>query len=246
MAFCASGPWSFHKKIQELQDQDQVYQSCVCIVPTDREEAPAWQRQYMYRQGAERYSLSCLGMVRRNWEWGLIGKDIPEQEQREVPGPVWIDWAWPRTGIKLITSHFRQFWNLLSPLYIHINYSLCLKKILSKWTKCAFQWCPAPNKDQKYLPKQDQESLSVPSLDCHSKEGASSWSCSINPNRTGNLSLLLPWTVSARQASLPGHLVSHFTGPFCYSCFYVKSFSLVLLGPLNIWPLVRKQFCLSH
>ena len=178
-------------------------------------------RDSMYRQGAEIYSLSCLGMLRRNWEWGLIGKDIPEQEQREVPGPVWIDWAWPRTGIKLITSHFRQFWNLLSPFYIYIKFSLFFKNILSKWTKCAFQWCPAPNKDQKYLPKQDQESLSVPSLDCHSKEGASSWSCSINPNRTGNLSLLLPWTVSASQASLPGHLVSHFTGPFCYSCFSV-------------------------
>ena len=30
-----------------------------------------------------------------------------------------------------------------------------------------------------------------------------SWSCSINPNRTGNHSLLLLWTVSAQQAPLP-------------------------------------------
>ena len=29
-------------------------------MPTDREEAPAWQRQY--GQGANRYSWSCLGM----------------------------------------------------------------------------------------------------------------------------------------------------------------------------------------
>ena len=81
------------------------------------------------------------------------------------------------------------------------------------------------------IPKQDQESLSAPSLDCLCKAGASSWSCSINPNRTRNLSLLLPWTVSARQASLPGQLVYPFTGSFCYSCFFVKSCSPVLLGP---------------
>ena len=29
------------------------------------------------------------------------------------------------------------------------------------------------------------------------------WSCSFNPNRTGNLSLLLLWLVSAQQAPLP-------------------------------------------
>jgi len=33
-------------------------------VPTDREEAPVWQRQY--GQGAERDFWSCLGMVSRN------------------------------------------------------------------------------------------------------------------------------------------------------------------------------------
>ena len=32
---------------------------------------------------------------------------------------------------------------------------------------------------------------------------SSSWSCSFNPNRTGNLSLLLLWFVSAQQAPLP-------------------------------------------
>ena len=74
-------------------------------------------------------------------------------------------------------------------------------------------------------------SLSAPSLDCVFKAEASSWSCSINPNRTGSLSLLLPWTVSARQASLPGQLVYPFAGPFLYSCFSVKPSSQVLLGP---------------
>ena len=50
---------------------------------TDREDALAWQRHY--GQGAERESWSCLGMVSRNREWGLLGRDKPEQEQIEVP-----------------------------------------------------------------------------------------------------------------------------------------------------------------
>ena len=48
-------------------------------MPPDREEAPAWQRQS--GQGAERDSWSCLGMVSRNREWGLLGRDKSEQEQ---------------------------------------------------------------------------------------------------------------------------------------------------------------------
>ena len=74
-------------------------------------------------------------------------------------------------------------------------------------------------------------SLSAPSLDCLCIAEENLWSCSINSNRTRNLSLLLPWTVSARQASLPAQLVYPFTRPFCYSCFSVKSYSPVLLGP---------------
>ena len=73
---------------------------------------------------------------------------------------------------------------------------------------------PVPKQDQESVPKQDQQSLSAPYLACLCKAGAHSWSCSINPNRTRNLSLLLPWTVSARQASLPGQLGYPLTGPF--------------------------------
>ena len=83
----------------------------------------------------------------------------------------------------------------------------------------------------KSVPKQDHEFLSDSSFYCLCKAWASSWTCSINPSKTKNLSLLLPWTVSARQATLPGQLVHPFTGPFYYSCFSVKSCSPVLLGP---------------
>ena len=58
-------------------------------MPTDREDAPVWQRQY--GQGAERDPWSCLGIVSRNREWDLLGRDKPEQEQREVPVPVRIE-----------------------------------------------------------------------------------------------------------------------------------------------------------
>ena len=60
-----------------------------------------------------------------------------------------------------------------------------------------------PKQDQESVPKQEQKFLSASSLNFLCKAGASSWSCSINPNRNLVL-LLLPWTVSARQASLPG------------------------------------------
>ena len=58
-------------------------------MPTDWEEALAWQGQY--GKGAERDSWSCLGMVSRNRELVMLGRDKPEQDQREIPGPVWID-----------------------------------------------------------------------------------------------------------------------------------------------------------
>ena len=51
------------------------------------------------------------------------------------------------------------------------------------------------------ISKQDQESLSAPSPDCLCKTEASAWSCSINPNRTRNLSMISLLTVSAGQAS---------------------------------------------
>ena len=71
-----------------------------------------------------------------------------------------------------------------------------------------------PNKTRNLFLSRPVISL-CSSLYCLYKAGASSWSCSINPNRTRNISLLLSWTVSARQASLPGQLAYHFTGPFC-------------------------------
>ena len=64
--------------------------------------------------------------------------------------------------------------------------------------------------------------LHAHSLDCLCKAGASSWSWSINPNRTGNISLLLLWTASAQQAQLLVQLFFSITGPFLSSCLSVK------------------------
>ena len=60
------------------------------------------------------------------------------------------------------------------------------------------------------IPKQDQESLSAPYPDCLCKAGAIFWPCSINLNRTGNLSLLLLWTFSPQKAPLPVQVSSVF------------------------------------
>ena len=165
---------------------------------------------------------------------GPAGQRQPEQEQREVPGPVWNDWAWPGTGMELIKSHFRPFkknWQGPFTYILSSAFTFFKMKFTYKCIKGVFQWSTVPKQDQESVLKQDHESLSAPSLDCLCKARASSWSCSRNPYRTGNLSLLLPWTVSARQASLSGQLVSPFAGPLCYSCFSVKSSSPVLLGP---------------
>ena len=97
--------------------------------------------------------------------------------------------------------------------------------------KGELQWGPVPKQEQESVFKQEQESFSAPSVGCLCKAGASSCCCSINMNRTGNLSLLLTWTVSARQASLLCQLVYPFIGSICYSCFSVRSCSPVLLGP---------------
>ena len=42
-------------------------------------------------------------------EWGLLGRDSPEREQREVPGPVQIYRSVPGTGAKWENSQFRPF-----------------------------------------------------------------------------------------------------------------------------------------
>ena len=97
--------------------------------------------------------------------------------------------------------------------------------------KGELQWGPVPKQEQESVFKQEQESFSAPSVGCLCKAGATSCCCSINMNRTGNLSLLLTWTVSARQASLLCQLVYPFIGSICYSCFSVRSCSPFLLGP---------------
>ena len=63
------------------------------------------------------------------------------------------------------------------------------------------------------------------------KAGARCWSCSINPNRTGNLSLLLLWTVSAQQAPSPFHLFFSITFQMsCVSTMCRVAGSLLLLN----------------
>ena len=78
------------------------------FLPTDREEASAWQRQY--GQGEERDSWSYLGVVSRKREWGLLGRDKPEQKQRQVPG----------SGKKWMKSHLRQCFKLIFTFYFYI------------------------------------------------------------------------------------------------------------------------------
>ena len=107
----------------------------------------------------------------------------------------------------------------------------------SKCIKGAFHYGPVPKQDQESVPKQDQESvpkqdqeyLSAPSLDCLCKAGASSWSCSINPNRTRNLSMLL---CGLSLPDRPHSLVSYFSLSQDHYCIPASLYNHV---PRSCW-----------
>ena len=48
----------------------------------------------------ERFLVLFRNGLYRNREWGVLGRDSPEREQREVPGLVQIYQAVPGTGTK--------------------------------------------------------------------------------------------------------------------------------------------------
>ena len=74
---------------------------------------------------------------------------------------------------------------------------------------------------------------SLCSLSGLSLQGRAQFLVLLNQSKQDRESLLLPRTVSARQASLTAWSVSPFTGPFCYSCFSVKSCSRSCWGPTS-------------
>ena len=129
--------------------------------------------QRQSRARAERGSRSCLDWLSRTKNWPLPCRDSPEREQREIPGLVW-EWL-AGTG---------PHWNAY---YIHFEVDFIQRKIQTK-----------ENIDVKGEWRLSQVSKII----CY-QFYSSSWSCSINTNRTGNLFLLLLWYVSAQQAPLP-------------------------------------------
>ena len=93
------------------------------------------------------------------------------------------------------------------------------------------------------IPKQDQEYLSAPSLDCLCPAGPTPSSCKTDYQTRTGISLC-----SRPRLSLPskGLFLIRWqcadTGPFCKSRLPVKSFSLVLLGPYKKMILVKIDF----
>ena len=76
-------------------------------------------------------SFDILGIIiQKNWMnihkkntfYWLLVRDSLKREQREVPGPVWIDWAGPGTGLKWVKSHIRQFWKPSFTFNIYIYF----------------------------------------------------------------------------------------------------------------------------
>ena len=80
-----------------------------------------WLAETVWAGSRERFLVLCWNGSNRNREWGLLGRDSPEREQKEVLGLFCIDWAVPGTGIKWEKSHFR--W-LLKPSITYDIYNL--------------------------------------------------------------------------------------------------------------------------
>ena len=172
-------------------------------MPPDQEGTLA---EKVWAMSSERFLVLCWISLNRNMEWGLLGKDSPEREQRETEQ---FQELW-----KMGKSQFRWFLNHNYPV-TSIFFLSCI--FLS--AKCPSKLLKSTLKEVLFIIlKQDQELLSAPFLDCLCKTGASSYSCFNQSKKDRNLSLLSIWTVSAGQASLPRQLISSFTGPFGKSC----------------------------
>ena len=61
--------------------------SCVCTLPPNQEEAPAWKRQS--GPGAERDSCSCLGIGLTGTGSGFCWAETVQRGSRDIPGLVW-------------------------------------------------------------------------------------------------------------------------------------------------------------
>ena len=152
--------------------------------------APALQR--LSKEGAKQDSGSCLEMVSRNREWGLLGRDKPEQEQREVPSPVWIEWAWPGTGTKWMKSQFRQLKKLPFTIYIYIIFSLYFS--LNKITLPMYEMCISQRSCSQTRPgifSQTRPGVSLCSLPILSLPGRGFFPVSWHTADTGLLHMIL-------------------------------------------------------
>ena len=70
----------------------------------------------------ERFLALCWNGSNRSREWGLLGRDCPERQQRKILG-LYIDWVVPETWMKWEQHHFRCFFKLTFSYYIYLLFS---------------------------------------------------------------------------------------------------------------------------
>ena len=94
----------------------------------------SWLAETVWAGSRERFLVSCWNGQNRNREWGLLGRDSPDREQREVLGLVHIDWAGPGNGINWEKSHFRWYFKTSFTYFTYVQFSLyfCFNKIYLK------------------------------------------------------------------------------------------------------------------
>ena len=148
--------------------------------------------------------------------WPLPGRDSPKQEKGESSLSCLGMVSRNRTSLICINlciySHLETYMVLVNKLNRRRRKNLSHELQFLKWSK-----------------------MNLNSL------FTNSWSCSIFLNRTRNLFPAPALLCSAKQASLPDHLLFSWTGPVQISCLSVKSCSLVPSTPSIYctirWPL---------
>ena len=162
----SAGPqrtWSFHKRFRIHKNRTGCNSPVYARFHLTRKR-PLLGRDSLGREQRETPGL-VLEWFNRNREWGLLGRDCLDREQREFPSPVRIDWAVSGTWINGRKVTFNNFFNQNSPYISQIS-SICIflpsqfsSKIDKKvhFIEVLFLFI---------IPKQHQEYLSAPSLDC--------------------------------------------------------------------------------
>ena len=108
-----------------ILQKGRIYRMVLCLHTATRPGRNPCLAETVWTGSRERFLFSFGNWSNMNREWGLLARDSLEREQREVPGPVWMDWAVSGTSINGRKVTFDTLLKHNSP-YISIIYLICI------------------------------------------------------------------------------------------------------------------------